>query len=203
MMGKRSRVCTPFALAGLICLGAAPAAFGCGFHSPLGVQLESMYPGSLTVAVALRRAADSGVIDAAALEAPSKGAALYTDSVRRLQAFRDTLAASPAELPASFSLGYVESRLWTRYSQSDGKIRVDIHTDGPVQGEAVVLTGEPVLTEVLAGRLSVDRALADGMILIDGNESDKTAIRHVLVATSMADRVSMRHINNHLDHPTR
>ena len=153
-----------------------------------------MYPGSFPVAVALRRAADSGVIDAAALEAPSMGTALYADTVRRLQAFRNTLAASPAaaELPASFSLGYVESQLWTRYSQSDGKIHADIHTDGPAEGEAVVLTGEPVLTELLAGRLSVDRALADGMVLIDGNDSEKTAIRHALSATSLADRVSMR-----------
>jgi hypothetical protein len=146
-----------------------------------------MYPGSFQVAVALRGAADRGVIDAAALEAPSMGTALYADTERRLQEFRKTLAVSPdaAELPATFSLGYVESQLWTRYSQSDGKIRVDIHTDGPVAGEAVVLTGEPVLTEILAGRLSVDRALADGMILIDGNESEKTAIRHALKATSM------------------
>ena len=153
-----------------------------------------MYPGSFPVAVALRRAADSGVIDAAALEAPSMGTALYADTVRRLQAFRNTLAASPAaaELPASFSLGYVESRLWSRYSHSGGKIRVDIHTDGPLEGEAVVLTGEPVLTEVLAGRLSVDRALAEGMILIDGNEGEKTAIRQALKATSMANRISRR-----------
>jgi hypothetical protein len=181
-------------LAGLLYLGAAPAAFGCGFHSPLEVQLEGMYPGSFPVAVALRRAADSGVIDAAALEAPSKGTALYADSVRRLQEFRKALAASSAaaELPASFSLGYVESRLWTRYSQSDGKIRVDVHTDGPAEREAVVLTGEPVLTEVLAGRLSVDRALADGVILIDAKESEKTAIRHALKTTSMAERISRR-----------
>jgi hypothetical protein len=193
-MRKPSRLCTPFALAGLLCLGAAPAAFGCGFHPALEVQLESMYPGSFPVAVALRRAADRGVIDASALEAPGKGNALYADTVRRLEKFRTTLAASPAaaDLPASFSLGYVESRLWTRYSQSDGKIRVDIHTDGPVEGEAVVLTGEPVLTEVLAGRLSVDRALADGMILIDGNESEKAAIRHALISTSVANKISSR-----------
>jgi len=153
-----------------------------------------MYPGSLPVAVALRKAADSGVIDAAALEALSSGTALYDDSVRRLQKFREDLAASPttAELPASFSLGYVESQLWSRYSQSDGKIRVDIHTDGPAKGEAVVLTGEPALTEVLAGRLSIDRALADGMLVIVGNESEKTAIRHALKATSLANKTSRR-----------
>jgi hypothetical protein len=74
-----------YLLAGLLCLGAAPAALGCGFHPAMEVQLESMYLGSLSVAVALRGAADSGVIDAAALEAPGKRAALYSDSVRRLQ----------------------------------------------------------------------------------------------------------------------
>jgi len=194
MMKKPSRLCTPFALVGLLCLGVAPAAVGCGFHSPLGVQLESMYPGSLSVAVALRRAADSGVIDAAVLEAPGTGTALYSDAVRRLQEFQKALAASPAaaKLPASFSLGYVESHLWARYSQSDGRIRVEVHTNGPADGEAVVLTGEPVLTAVLAGRLSVDHALADGLILIDGDESDKAAIRHALIVTSMANKISTR-----------
>jgi hypothetical protein len=193
-MGKPFHLGTSFALAGLLSLGAAPATFACGFHPALEPQLESMYPGSLTVAVALRSAADSGVIDAKALEAPSEGTALYSDTVSRLQEFRKVLAASPAatELPVSFSLGYVESQLWTRYSQSDGKIRVSIHTDGPAEGEAVVLTGEPVLTAVLAGRLSVDRALADGMILIEGNENDKTAIRHVLNTTSVANKISRR-----------
>ena len=184
-------------LAGLLCLGIAPAAIGCGFHPSKEVQLESMYPGSLSVAVALRRAADSGVIDDAALEAQGKGTAffaLYRHSVLRLQEFRKALAASPAaaELPSSFSLGYVETQLWSRYSQSDGKIHVDIHTDGPAEGEAVVLIGEPVLTELLAGRLSVDRALADGMILIDGDKTERTAIRHALIATSMANKISSR-----------
>jgi hypothetical protein len=193
-MRKPSHLCAPVALAGLVCLGTASVAIGCGFHSPLDVQLESMYPGSLTVAVALRRAADSGVIDAAALEAPGADTALYSDAVRRLQEFRNALAASPAasNLPASFSLGYVESGLWTRYSQSDGKVRVDVHTDGPAGGEAVVLTGEPVLAELVAGRLSVERALAEGMILIVGNESDRTAIRHAFVAMSAAPKISRR-----------
>jgi hypothetical protein len=194
VMEKPSRFYALLSLAALLFPGAAPSAFGCGFHPAMEVQLESMYPGSLAVAVALRSAADNGLIDAAALEAPGKGTALYVDTVRRLQEFRNILAASPsiADLPASFSLGYVESRLWTRYSQSDGAIRIDIHTDGPAEGEAVVLTGEPALTELLAGRLSVNRALADGLVLIDGNESEKAAILHALLATSMASKISRR-----------
>jgi hypothetical protein len=170
----------------------APVAIGCGFHPSLEVELEDMYPGSLPVALALRKAADRGVIDAVALEAPSKGTALYVDTVHRLQDFTKTLAASPAasELPSSFSLGYVESGLWARFSQTDGKIRIEIHTNGPAAGEAVVLTGEPVVADLLAGRLSVDRALADGIILIDGSESDKSAIRRALIAAPGGDKIS-------------
>lgn len=174
------------------CLSAAPSAFACAFHAIPDAQLTGMYPGSLSVAVALRKAADSGVIDATALEAPGKRGAVYIDSVRRLHALRKAIAASPAvtDLPASFSLGYVESQLWTRYSQSGGEIRADVHTDGPADGEAVVLTGEPVIVELLAGRLSIERAIASGMVLIQANDINTAAIRHVLHATSMANNIS-------------
>ncbi|MCP5426523.1 MAG: hypothetical protein H6970_15870 [Gammaproteobacteria bacterium] len=198
MIGKPSKPLipffAPFAFAGLLFLGSAPAAIGCGFHSMPEVQLEGMYPGSLTVAVALRQAADKGVIDAAALQSPSKRHALYIGTVGRLYSFRKAIAASPAaaELPASFSLGYIESRLWARFSQSEGKVHVDIHTAGPAKGEAVVLTAEPVVTELLAGRLSAERAIAEGMILIDGDESERMAIRHVLDTTSVVPRISSR-----------
>ena len=77
-----------YLLAGLFGLGVAPAAIGCGFHPAMDVQLDSMYPGSLSVAVALRQGADSGEIDAAALEAPGKRGALYIDTVHRLHALR-------------------------------------------------------------------------------------------------------------------
>jgi len=181
-------------LVDLLCLGAVPAAFGCAFHALTEMRLEGMHPGSLSVAVALRNAADNGVIDAAALTAPARHATLYIDAVRRLHALRKAVAASPAaaELPVSFSLGYVESSLWTRYSQANGKIHADIHTDGPTDGEAVVLTGEPVVTELLAGRLSIERALTDGVLVIDGNDSDGTAIRRAFDALSPAPELTSR-----------
>jgi len=183
-----------FLAAVLLYLGTVPVALACAFHATPEVHLEGMYPGSLTVAVALRNAADNGVIDADALEAPGQDNALYDDTVKSLQAFRNTLADSPiaAELPASFSLGYVESNLWTRYTQSNSKITVDIHTNGPAKGEAVLITGEPVLKELLAGRLSVDQAMADGMILIIGSDSEKQAILTALITTSMSGKVSSR-----------
>jgi hypothetical protein len=146
------------------------------------------------VAVALRDAADNGVIEASALKAPARHATLFIDAVRRLHAIRKAIATSPAapDLPSSFSLGYVESWLWTRYSKTDGTIRADIHTDGPAEGEAVVLTGEAVLAELLAGRLSIERALADGLLVIDGNDTEQTAIRRAFEALSPTPELTSR-----------
>jgi hypothetical protein len=42
------------------------------------------------------------------------------------------------------------------------------------------------------GRLSLDRAPSDGVILIDGNESERSAISHALKSTTMASRISRR-----------
>jgi hypothetical protein len=183
-----------YLLASLLFLSTVSSAFACAYCSMKEIQLGGMHPGSLTVAVALRRAADSGVIDGAALRAPSPGSTLHISSVGRLHAFKKAIAASPAakNLPSSFSLGYVEIRLWNRYSRVDGKIRVDIHTDGPAEGEAVVLTGEPVITAVLAGELSVEHALAEKMIIIDGDKNEQVAIRRALEATSTAGKISRR-----------
>lgn len=174
---------------------AAPAAIGCSFHNVLPEpKLDGMYPGSLSVAVALRNAADKGVVDAAVLDAPRNVATLFMYTMPRLREFRKVLAGSAvaAELPASFSLGYVESGLWTRYSQSAGNIEDKIHTDGPSAREAVMLTGEPVLLAILAGDLPVERALADGLILIEGNETEKAALRAALEDTTPVMRISNR-----------
>ncbi|MEZ5864409.1 MAG: hypothetical protein R3D25_10225 [Geminicoccaceae bacterium] len=187
-------------LAGIVVLAcaahlAAPSAYGCAFHNTLpDVQLDGMHRGSLAVAVALRRAADREVIDAAALEGSRRVITSYIDAVRRLQALGQALAASPAAaaLPASFSLGFVESRLWTRYSRSGGAIRTEVHTDGPADGEPVVLTGEPVVTELLAGTLSIADALAEGLIVIDASGSETAAIHQAFLAASPARRVSSR-----------
>jgi len=51
-----------------------------------------------------------------------------------------------------------------------------------------VLTGEPVSSEVLAGRLSVGRALADGVILIYGNEGKNTSIRQAIPMVEASKR---------------
>jgi len=185
----------PLALAGWLGYGGVPVALGCSFHAVVPeVQLESMYPGSMGVAVSLRKAADSGVIDAATLEMRSRDTAHYNDAVQSLRALADAMARSPeaGALPENFSLGFVESSLWARYSQHDGRVDVAVHTAGPASGEAVVLTAEAVVTELLAGTLPAERALADGLILIEGDAPSKMSLRHVLVTASHTKKPIIR-----------
>ena len=191
--GKRPHVVAEFAFAGLFGLGAVAPVLGCGFHPAMEVELDTMYPGSLAVAVALRKGAQNGIIDAVAT-APGNSEARYDIAVHRLQAFAQTLAASPAagQLPANFSLGYVESRLWSRFSHEGGRVSVQVHTDGPAKDEAVVLTGEPVVNAILSGKLPVKRAIADGLLVIEGDARKTTAIRQALETVPATGRVSSR-----------
>lgn len=189
---RTSRIISAVLAVSLTITFSAPAAIGCAFHSAIPeTQLEPMYPGSFAVAAALRKAADSGDIDLDALEGAATGTLPYTDTIRRLHALAMALAASQAVvgLPSSFSLGYVESRLWTRYSYSEGEVRVEVHTSGPTDGEAVLLTGEPALVELRSGKLSVHRAMADGLVFIDATESETTALRDALIAASRGERI--------------
>lgn len=193
LLGPEKLVAVLIALSGTA-LSVGPAAYGCAYHNVIpDAQLNGIYPGSLSVAVALRQAADAGRINAAALEAQRGGAVLYIDAVTRLQNLRKALAASPAAsgLPARFSLGYVESGLWTRYAQSDGAIAIQIHTTGPAEGEPVVLTGEPVVMALLDGSLSLDDALAGGLVVIVAAEPEAASLRQALAAATGPDRVGV------------
>jgi hypothetical protein len=193
-INKSSNSLLTFAMMSLIGLVTSPpVALGCGFHASMPeVQLGGMYKGALSVAVAVRKATDNGIIDSKALEGNDGSEARYNASMRSLQELGNAISASPvtAELPESFSLGFVESSLWSRYTKVNGKISVDIHTDGPQHSETVVLTTEPVLAALLAGKLSAERALADGLIRIEGVKTDQTAIRHAFMETSTTDRLN-------------
>jgi hypothetical protein len=162
----------------------ASAALACGYHGAMGERLSAMHPGSVQVAVALRRAADSGMLDAKALEEIGRRPALYLETVRRLHAFKRAInralgANDPAAVP-SFSVGLVESALWTRFSPGKAGLRIEVHTEGPGVGETVLLTGEPVLAGLLDGSLPISEAMAQNLIVLDGAPQSLAALRGAL-----------------------
>lgn len=169
-------------LIGLLGMACIPAAVGCGYHVAIGDHLEVMHPSSLTVAVALRRAAEAGTLDWSELEAALHRPGKYPEVVSQLEAFGSALesVAAKSDGGLTFSLGFVESGLWTRYAVSDGKVTIDIHGKGPSQDEAVVLTGEPVLTEILNGTLPLEYALSNHLVVIEGKNDEQAAIHQAL-----------------------
>lgn len=163
---------------------SASATLACGYHGAMGERLSAMHPGSVQVAVALRRAADSGVVDGKALDDIGRRPALYLETVRRLHAFKRAInrasGANGTAVVPSFTVGFVESGLWTRFSRGEAGLRIEVHTEGPGVGETVILTGEPVLAALLDGDLPISEAMAQSLILLDGDPQSQSALRGAL-----------------------
>lgn len=138
----------------------------CGFHGLLGSGFSAQYPGSIDVAIALREAADIGVIDPASLEPKKADLFAYHRAVQRLQKLSGILANNDIAQTPTFSLLLVESALWSRYATDNGKTSVAVHTEGPTAGEAVILTGEAVIAALEAGKLSWREAIQRKLIVI-------------------------------------
>lgn len=166
-------------LGGILVTTGLPPATACGYHGTIGNYLSVMHPDSLAVAVALRRASNDGVIDADEASFSAKRPALYIDAVRRLHKLKAALtqSASPDDSPSNIALGFVESGLWTRYRVAAGQVQMQIHVSGPEDGDAVVLTAEPVLARLLSGTLSSEDALSRELIVIDAPGTDLQPVR--------------------------
>lgn len=173
-------------IAGVLGLACAHSALACGYHGAIGDHLSVMHPDSLVVAVAMRRAAEAGTLDFSDLEAAVRRPGMYLSVVRRLHHLRGPIASATAngDSELTFSVGLVESGLWTRYQASDGKVAVDIHSDGPRDGEAVLLTAEPVLRSIQSGSLTVEQALVEKLAVIEGQAYESATIRRVLEGAS-------------------
>ena len=163
-MMKRTIV---FGIVGAMLLSFAPNVVrACGFHGLLGSGFSAQYPGSIDVAIALREAADTGVIDPASIQPKKADLFAYHRAVQRLQKLRDLMADNDVAKIPTFSLLLVESALWSRYARDDEKISVAVHTNGPRSGEAVVLTGEAVIAAIENGKMSWKQAIARNLIVI-------------------------------------
>lgn len=191
-------------ITGALALASTQSALACGYHGAIGDHLSVMHPDSVVVAVALRRAAQAGTVNLSDLETALRRPGIYLDVVRRLQKFRSALA--PVILDSNsdltFSLGFVESGLWTRYGVSDGTVTVDIHTKGPREGEAVLLTGEPVLAEILNGTLTVDHAQANRLLMIEGQDHEKATIYRALTVIPLQETLESRQLSAVVNNPT-
>jgi hypothetical protein len=146
-----------FALSLTLLLNPAAPASACGYHATLdGASWVPLHSKSLDVAMAVREAADRKLVDPALLDVKAAGPLGYLRATTRLRQFGLTL-----ERPTSVLL--VESGLWTRFEKGVPQF----HAAGAQEGDAIIVTSEAVVAEILAGRMSVDSAAERGLIVSD------------------------------------
>lgn len=165
------------------CLALPLHAAACGSDFVLGDEVGAAHPASIGVAFAMLDARSAGTLAPADVSASTDTRVSADDAAHRLE---QRLASVRTKMPA-VSLLLVESRLWTRYASS-GKRDADAeathagHDAGPVDGDVVVVTGEAVLRGLLAGRLTWQKAVDSGLVVLAGDPAGQTRVATLLAA---------------------
>jgi hypothetical protein len=169
-----------FSLALGLCWGT-PAALACGYHDPATIALGLLnwtYPNALYLRTAAWQAKDAGVLPPRwkglqkDLFAFHRAAAAMQDFGRRI--LTQPLAGVSAQ---SFSVVLLESQLWTGFARGENGITVDVHADGPRQGDVVVVTDIKVVRAMLDDALPFAAAEAHGLLRFYGDAASREAVR--------------------------
>lgn len=149
-------------------------ASACGFEDPKGAEtargaLNWIYPEALHVTSAVWRAQLEGTI--LRDERPEAARALlgYRKAAADLAKLRDRLVlAMDGEAAPGLSILLIGPMLWTRFTPAQGGVSMVTHVDGPQTGDIVVVTDEPVVAALVAGRITPLAARQQGLLRLYG-----------------------------------
>ncbi|MBA5800700.1 hypothetical protein HX902_03560 [Rhizobium sp. WYCCWR 11317] len=159
---------------------AAPASQGlaCGYDNPQSVSrgfLNWIYPDSLYVIgaisreVAARRLPLSNFDRGGPADLFGHNFLLAKTSLEQFGTMLDV--ASPEPLQTSVALVLVEPMLWARFQPAPEGVRTAVHVSGAERGDLVVITGEAVIAEIAAQRLTLSEAYARGVVRVYGSDA--------------------------------
>ena len=154
---------------------ASTAASACGYHVAVG-GVSVVHPSSIPVAVATHAAVREGRL-APLADAPAPLALVRANGAMRTLAM--ALQSDTSDLPP-VALVLVEAHLWGRVVPGAGPTSWQAHTDGPANGDVIVVTGEAALAALLAGRLRWDAAIASGLVVLDGPAEGRARVLGIL-----------------------
>jgi len=186
-------------IAALLAALTAEHASGCALEGDdvtlQRVVLNIVYPESLYVLGAVSSARLSGRIDRTlricATPKDLRSAAFRINAA--LCKLRARLASdAPAEAPPALAIVLLEPMLWSRLSTEAGTLKLAFHVDGPVRGDVVAVTEEPVIAAINGGTLSAGDALSLGLLRLYGNAPDVASARAWLRAGDRPARVEQR-----------
>jgi hypothetical protein len=156
----------------------APGSEGlaCGYEDPQSVSRASLswgYPDSLHVIgaisseVAARRLPlanfDRGEVDLFGRK--------FNVAKTSLEQFGGMLSASPEPLRTPVAVVLIEPMLWARFEPTADGLRTIVHVSGANRDDLVMVTGEAVIAEMTARRLTFGQAHARGVVRLYGQEA--------------------------------
>lgn len=152
-------------------------AMACGYHPGLSnAPFDVAHPQSLSVALAVRQATDSGVLEP--WSTSSLFGAEYRSAVKQLRSLQKKLARVPSSAKGGesrhFAFVFVRSRLWAQYMVGPNGTKAVIHTAAARDGEVVLLSDEAVLEAVINDRLAFDDAVKQGLLKFANDQDGKT-----------------------------
>ena len=161
-------------VAGLLVSVPGPAT-GCGFEAGPGGSTTA-HAASIPVALAVRAALDAGRLE------PLAAAPGPLALIRANGALRTFAAAFDQAPPGTLSVAVVlvEAHLWSRVLAGPAGVRFEAHVAGPTPGDAIVVTGEPVLRALLDGKLGWNDAVAAGLVIVDATAEGRDRIGQLL-----------------------
>jgi len=158
----------PLLVFALLCWAQLPAT-ACGYHDTPEERknlhrglLNWVYPNALHVRAPIWQAQDEGQL-------PQADAVSLQETVRVLRALSDRFSKmTPADRLEQFSMVLVESVLWSQFTVASSQSEVAIDVEGPVPGQLVVVTDEPVLYALEKNSLSLSLAVDSGLVKLYG-----------------------------------
>lgn len=150
---------------GLVCF-APLSAMACGYHDSLETRISMLnwwYPNCLHVR--------SEIWDAQALgKVPGYETVSYQETERVLKVLGSRFSKlNPDGHAQRFSMVLVETVLWSQFDLNGSQYKMTVDTDGPIVGELVAVTDEPVIYALEMEELSLSMAVESGLVKLYGD----------------------------------
>jgi len=179
---KRAGVLAIAIAAGLIAAAPQSAGVACGYDTPQSASrglLNWLYPDSLYVIgaisqeVAARRLPLSNFDRGGPADMFGHKFGLAKTSLEQFGAMLGAASSEPLRAPVTVVL--VEPMLWARFVPTAEGLQTTVHVSGAERGDLVVITGEAVVAEIAARRLTFAEAYARGVVRLYGEHGQIAA----------------------------
>ena len=160
----------------------------------LKIEFNVDHPGSLTVAVATREAIEAGVLPEKIFDGPLANVKLRVAAIDTLKALQRRLESSMSvsELMAlpDFYVLLIEIGTWgffhateTGFDPDCSPEPPDVTAENQEDWDVVFIATETAMEAVIEGRLSLERAFAENLIVLDAG-AEHAALLHAALDTA-------------------